>query len=653
MASKIKLKNQNGVTLTLENNDNALTDKVVSYFDTVLELEGYVGTDGDVLHVSDKDRGGIFIYDSTATHNGGTVFGKCVRQYSGAVNVKWFGSTITDSIVQLAYDSLVDGEALFIPYGDYSNEVTINLNKSNVTILNYGNFTVTANASRPMFHIREGVSNVKFINHGVLDHNHTNFPGGISAHSIILISDNDTPTLWTENIHIENYGVFKDGSDCGIYYYGKTRNLTIDPAGRFEDCFADGITGDGDNENLVIRNGKFLRCGYYGQAIVAIAKDSIVAENVIDGQVNGLEYGLSGISVGYTTPRGEGYRTSIINNTIRGLGNRDNAGGGGLAAGIILKGDLSDNSLISGNRIIQDTVATTSFKPYGIVCSGSASADGYGGIITANEIIGDLEYGIIAENLLGTNTVDAVVISGNFIDVETREGSVGMYLTETTSVVVTGNKINADRYGIYVNGITECVFNSNKVNTLSVTDNDSAALRIINNTASCTFNGNILYDGASTPITYSSANSYDQVITDNIIQRIPQSKSGTTTITLTAFSGTIESSTYTSSCNYIINNDIVYVEFDIDVTEISGDGNLYLTFDGLPTGKTNIGGTVNLSLCNGINGNYISGVFSGANGFGLYFKDINFSTGSSSIVATPSGVFRLIGSGSYVKSGLI
>ena len=111
MASKIKLKNQNGVTLTLENNDNALTDKVVSYFDTVLELTGYVGTDGDVLHVSDKDRGGIFIYDSTATDNGGTVFGKCVRQYSGAVNVKWFGAKgdgVTDDTesIQSAIDAV-------------------------------------------------------------------------------------------------------------------------------------------------------------------------------------------------------------------------------------------------------------------------------------------------------------------------------------------------------------------------------------------------------------------------------------------------------------------------------------------------------------------------------------------------------------------
>ena len=132
MASKIKLSNQNGVTLTLENNDNALTDKVVAYFDTVEELTGYVGTDGDVLHVSDKDRGGIFIYDSTATDNGGTIFGKCVRQYSGAVNVRWFGAVgdntadDTDAIQNTVYNVGHLGsnagdvtKSIFIPAGKY------------------------------------------------------------------------------------------------------------------------------------------------------------------------------------------------------------------------------------------------------------------------------------------------------------------------------------------------------------------------------------------------------------------------------------------------------------------------------------------------------------------------------------------------------
>lgn len=56
-----------------------------------------------VAHVKDLNRGGIFVWSSTGTANSGTIFsgttGYWNRQYSGAVNVKWFGAVgdgITD-----------------------------------------------------------------------------------------------------------------------------------------------------------------------------------------------------------------------------------------------------------------------------------------------------------------------------------------------------------------------------------------------------------------------------------------------------------------------------------------------------------------------------------------------------------------------------
>ena len=73
--------------------------------------------------VKDLDRGGTFIWSSTGTANGGTVFagatGYWNRQYSGAVNVKWFGAK-GDGIADdtLAIQKCIDiGGIVFVPQG--------------------------------------------------------------------------------------------------------------------------------------------------------------------------------------------------------------------------------------------------------------------------------------------------------------------------------------------------------------------------------------------------------------------------------------------------------------------------------------------------------------------------------------------------------
>ena len=54
MASKLKLSNANGKTLVVENSDVALQGKTVACLSTVVEATSYVGSYGDVVHVSDK-----------------------------------------------------------------------------------------------------------------------------------------------------------------------------------------------------------------------------------------------------------------------------------------------------------------------------------------------------------------------------------------------------------------------------------------------------------------------------------------------------------------------------------------------------------------------------------------------------------------------
>ena len=93
----IKLKNTANTEFSISHNGtrgakSVTSDQIVVAVETINDFPASPET-GDTVIVKDLNRGGTFIYDATqsAVNNGGTVFDGWVRQYDGAVNVKWFG----------------------------------------------------------------------------------------------------------------------------------------------------------------------------------------------------------------------------------------------------------------------------------------------------------------------------------------------------------------------------------------------------------------------------------------------------------------------------------------------------------------------------------------------------------------------------------
>ena len=147
MASKIKINNANGKTLAITNNDTNFNDKEVDIGEialtrtTVADMIAIVApSDNDVCVVTDKNQGGTFVYDSSkiTEDNKGTNFNGWIRQYSGAVNVKWFGANenrVDNEVpIQMAIDLSLrynKVHTIFIPSGSYTISDTIHLGYGN------------------------------------------------------------------------------------------------------------------------------------------------------------------------------------------------------------------------------------------------------------------------------------------------------------------------------------------------------------------------------------------------------------------------------------------------------------------------------------------------------------------------------------------
>jgi hypothetical protein len=156
---------------------SVVVDSIANMKNLNTEIEANATVEVLGYHSKGDGGGGTFYWDSTSIEddNGGTIIeatgvvdGRYIRNYSGAVNVKWFGAKGDGVTNDLTYimrlnSVITDWVNIYIPYGEYNLDFTGYLcspvvpiaggildvsNKDNVTIYGEGHLVITALDSR-------------------------------------------------------------------------------------------------------------------------------------------------------------------------------------------------------------------------------------------------------------------------------------------------------------------------------------------------------------------------------------------------------------------------------------------------------------------------------------------------------------------------
>jgi hypothetical protein len=227
--------------------------------------------EGLICVVTDENQGGTFVYreDNALVNNGGTIFDGWTRQYSGAVNVKWFGAVgdgITDdtATIQEALTLVSeDGGSLLFSEGTYVLSTLNLVNNSIFYVKDKGGFSIIGSGATLHTTITNGGSSL-FLLDGcrniIIDG--LRLSGGFqrslsvvntsAPFSILLLStDRDSNNVNISNIYIENMHSFLiiQGS-IGQNY--QVKNINISNIFAFNGYY--GINCVNNGHNLVCNN---------------------------------------------------------------------------------------------------------------------------------------------------------------------------------------------------------------------------------------------------------------------------------------------------------------------------------------------------------------------------------------------------------------
>jgi hypothetical protein len=389
--------------------------------------------------------GGLFNYDATknkATANAGTIIdpsvslalqgtgvglGCWVRQYSGAINVKWFGAKgdgVTDDATTLnaAIDAGYNvGKDVFIPAGTYyltSDRINI---RDLVSAKSYKNITVFGEGWNTIIH---GYSD------GGRDIFQMNNVHDITIKDLAVTSTIANPT---------NQGTngFSITADC--------KNITIKNVYCYDLDYTDnGTYGDGGAafsvqthlaKNITIQNCKAYNCKY-GHDFNCNGASLITAEyNSYNIRClnNNFEYCYRGIVYGYSdtltsTLKIQGLNILIDGNNVKDCQN-------GIALGRLTNATITNNTIT--NRLTTQPAWLASFTDvYGLLASGVFDSS-----ILNNTI--DYKNGNYAMGIGGAFAVSAtikysdnLVVLGNNLKCDTASSTYSLFAFNSSGNIV-------------------------------------------------------------------------------------------------------------------------------------------------------------------------------------------------------------------------
>lgn len=223
MASSIKLTNANGKILTITNPDSLTGDSHMNPTTTAYTIEtvddfGSVPSGYTTVIVKDSNRGGTFTWSSTGTSNGGTVFagssGYWNRQYSGAVNVKWFGA-VGDGIADdtIAIQNAIAHGSIYLSNGNYLISSLLTL-----PLIVVSDGAIITGADCQWREIKKVSFNGKITFDNLIIDSvwESNFSGQIFCSTITIKSTNVSwGTFWNKFDFIQTTGLFEINVDGG------------------------------------------------------------------------------------------------------------------------------------------------------------------------------------------------------------------------------------------------------------------------------------------------------------------------------------------------------------------------------------------------------------------------------------------------------